>query len=155
MGGVAVFCSVSDERPKTDEQVFPECLKGQVIPIGAATIQGHAHPAIDENAASFLLPGVEIPSGEGELRTGSSIATALAAGLGGLLVYVARGLCPQHPLLLRPARDALENAMKRLCRGPNDKYLAAWEVLLRLDMKTHEAALDCLQGLLSALGNKQ
>jgi len=91
--GVLMFASLSDEQPIPDSDVYPACMGRSVFRIGAAAPEGNPYPRINVKDANYIFPGVDIPnenSDHGAFLTGSSIATALAAGFGALLIYCAR-----------------------------------------------------------------
>jgi hypothetical protein len=87
---VLMFCSTSDEGAIFTGQCYP-CDFADSIAIGAATETGELLSFVHSKNAEFLLPGNKVPllGIEGEnvsYVTGSSVATAAASGLAGLLL---------------------------------------------------------------------
>lgn len=108
-----MFCAASDDgmrnsSPNAEE--FPSAIEGKVFRIGAAVQEtGQTWPNVTKSdTVHFVFPGVDFALGEqsrlhnlrssGETdpnqlgekdlrRTGSSVATALAAGLAALLIH--------------------------------------------------------------------
>lgn len=102
--GILIFCASPDEGSQTDatfRQYYPvgyDEVSSRLFKIGAATAhnRGIAQSARDSQL-DFLLPGHEIEAvGENPMRdgksllTGSSVATALAAGVAALVIYCVR-----------------------------------------------------------------
>jgi hypothetical protein len=88
---IVMFCSASDEGNGSIDRSYPgdweKCIK-----IGAATATGEKFPWVHGQKVNFLLPGENIPfkSSDGTMRSfmsGSSVATAAASGLAGLLLH--------------------------------------------------------------------
>ncbi|KAK4210780.1 hypothetical protein QBC37DRAFT_390236 [Rhypophila decipiens] len=189
---IVIFASLSDEKPENDADVYPAALN-KVIAIGAATPEGHAHRTVDATTAKFLLQGVQVPSsGAGsdlfppssssssastssKLLTGSSIATALAAGLGGLIVYVERMMVNYDLKNSRPHSGSLEyddiddiatgvsgraqqlvdmdmmnRMLKKLCQM-EDKYLIVWNKLKIEDRSNAKMAFERLRVIMEGL----
>ncbi|KAI5864682.1 peptidase S8/S53 domain-containing protein [Durotheca rogersii] len=103
--GALIFCAVPDEGSMTDKEFskyYPVGCAGlaaRIFKIGAATANNERHEWVGkESQLDFLLPGHEVTErGEdtvdpdGDIpKTGSSIATALAAGLAALVIYCVR-----------------------------------------------------------------
>jgi hypothetical protein len=95
---ILMFCSASDKgaHPEND---YPANDTKRTFRIGAATADGRAWaPAGDIANLDFIVPGhrVQDRSAYGNMntdltpRTGSSVATALAAGLGALILHCVR-----------------------------------------------------------------
>lgn len=92
---VLLFGALSDKFIETSP-VAPAGLPG-VIQIGSATVYGeisrkltHAHP-------DFILPGEEIDVSPTDKATGSSFATAFAAGLAAAVLYCLKLQCALAP----------------------------------------------------------
>lgn len=105
-----LFCAASDDGTRGDSmEEFPSAIAGDVFRIGAAQETGHTWPNVSQaKAVHFVFPGVDFTLEENsELRnlqssnddalnhldanssrrSGSSVATALAAGLAALLIH--------------------------------------------------------------------
>lgn len=106
-----MFCAASDDGTRGDTlEEFPSAIAGDVFRIGAAQETGHTWPNVSQaQTVHFVFPGVDFSLEENsELRnlrsskddtstdrsetsnsrkTGSSVATALAAGLAALLIH--------------------------------------------------------------------
>lgn len=98
---ILMFCSASDQGP-TQSETYPSKATPNILKIGAATENGHPDPRVNINNVNFILPGsVRVESQDtpstgaaSALSTqevcGSSVAAALAAGLGALILYCAQ-----------------------------------------------------------------
>jgi len=114
---ILLFCAVEDTGRNNPDTSYPGNLcNSSVLRIGAATGLGDIWP-VTNDAAHFLLPGAKVDEpGEAEhyygtsspasdlsasspstpsqqqhrVITGSSVSTALAAGLAGIILYLAR-----------------------------------------------------------------
>ncbi|KAL6906988.1 hypothetical protein GGI43DRAFT_380509 [Trichoderma evansii] len=144
---ILLFCSASDKGAKSSE-TYPSKATKKIFTIGAATSSGMADPWVGNlGNINFTFPGTKVEM-DG-LRTddsssrevsGSSIATALAAGLAGLVLY-----CVQVRLLLstdqekQKARrdfqllkqhDYMMKALKDIgtTEESNHKFIEVWEV---------------------------
>ncbi len=99
---IILFCSAEDKgENSTTGLTYPKCINTyRVISIGAATATGGAWEWSGHGEVDFLLPGHElrIPGFEDQVanhekgHSGSSLATALAAGLAALILHCAE-LC--------------------------------------------------------------
>ncbi|QYS95166.1 Subtilisin, putative [Trichoderma simmonsii] len=92
---ILLFCSTSDSGGSHDDQSFPGQWSTECIRIGGASWQGDKLAWVNENAVDFLLPGKQIPfkniDGKSySYETGSSLATACASGLAGLILSCQR-----------------------------------------------------------------
>ncbi len=89
---ILMFCSASDQGANNKDEYFPGGWN-QCIHIGAATFNGDKLTWVDDKV-NFFFPGRNVPfiSKEKSItyESGSSIATAAATGLAGLLIYSAR-----------------------------------------------------------------
>jgi hypothetical protein len=90
--GILMFCSASDQGSNSLDTCYPGAWK-TCIRIGAATETGDKFSWVHEGQVDFLLPG-EITLGDSTLgapnQSGSSVATAIASGLAGLLLLCSR-----------------------------------------------------------------
>lgn len=91
---ILMFCSASDQGSNSKDGCYPgdwdKCIK-----IGGATSTGERLTWVHEQKINFLLPGKNIPfiNSDGttlSYESGSSVATAAASGLAGLLLYCSR-----------------------------------------------------------------
>jgi hypothetical protein len=90
---ILMFCSASDQGGNSMDGCYPgdwdKCIK-----IGGATSTGEILPWVQEKKINFLLPGKKIPftnpDGSTFTESGSSVATASASGLAGLLIFCDR-----------------------------------------------------------------
>ena len=94
--GIILLSSLDDTGTTDFGELFPLSFD-EVIRIGSATKWGEKSPSTKQGQAAYLFPGQEvaIPSDDrdGEVFIhGSSVATAFAAGLAGVLIYAARAL---------------------------------------------------------------
>lgn len=96
---IILFCASTDDGANAIDMTYPgksrDCIK-----IGASTGAGAKLSWVSEENSDFFLPGDALrPDSEASLRShhpqgsfGSSISTALAAGLAGVLLYCDRML---------------------------------------------------------------
>ncbi|KAI1124133.1 hypothetical protein F5Y10DRAFT_280401 [Nemania abortiva] len=99
--GILVFCAASDAGNFSDEEYPYDFDRNRIIRIGAATDDGRPwERSGDTKALSFIFPGCSVVSRNARLEsavpshfrenTGSSVATALAAGLAALILHCVR-----------------------------------------------------------------
>ncbi|KAH8892459.1 hypothetical protein GQ53DRAFT_805950 [Thozetella sp. PMI_491] len=88
--GIIMFCSASDQAGRSSPNCYPNKWGG-CIGIGALTPYDTPSLMLQPDQVEFLLPGerIVVRNNDGSLveDTGSSLATAIATGLGGLLIY--------------------------------------------------------------------
>ncbi|RFU79743.1 intracellular serine protease [Trichoderma arundinaceum] len=89
--GIIMFCSTSDQGNSTNDNCYPGSFNGPTT-IGGATDTGDALAWVNVRKVRFLLPGSNVPfyNNEGRVvsyESGSSVATAAASGLAGLLLF--------------------------------------------------------------------
>ncbi|KAI1123723.1 hypothetical protein F5Y10DRAFT_285770 [Nemania abortiva] len=180
--GILLFCSASDGGAREDVSYPATAAPGRAFRIGGAYASGTTDPDVGSTSRiDFTLPGnnVEVASslagnrlggtgaGGGEAfkyRTGSSVATALAAGLAALILY-----CVQVRLLLAPddEKKHVRAQFERL-KGPeqmmkafrnigvteesNYKYIAIWETFEKPLRKSKEMPKDRWIGLVADIG---
>jgi hypothetical protein len=96
---IIMFCSSSDQSTFSSDKFLPYS-SGRCIKIGAATDDGYCCSRVD-NKVDFILPGKDISfnweradGAMNKIESGSSQATALAAGLGAILLYAYRVFNP-------------------------------------------------------------
>lgn len=88
---ILMFCSTSDQGGSTKDNCYSSDLEG-CIKIGSTTETGEALTWVNSEKVQFLLPGKNLPvtNHEGKVisyESGSSVATAAASGLAGLLMF--------------------------------------------------------------------
>lgn len=92
--GILMFCSASDKGSHHDSDYPAASHPSKMFRIGAAKANGNAWDWIgDINNLDFIIPGHEVPERKGDdslrklqAQTGSSVATALGAGLAALII---------------------------------------------------------------------
>lgn len=89
---ILMFASASDKGEGTSEILFPAEEYNVCIRIGGASNEGDRLTWVNPKWVHFLLPGKEVgfldhDTGSHFTETGSSLATACAAGLAGALLY--------------------------------------------------------------------
>jgi hypothetical protein len=123
--GKILFCSLPDAAPIEDyKKYLPVSLDG-VIRIGSATSLGRLSERNSDDSIEFALPGEMVRSEEErKFVTGSSVATAVAAGFAALIIYcvdLAEGMgleigrSPRNP-------DAIRAAFKEMIQDSQPKY---------------------------------
>lgn len=103
--GILMFCSCIDRGASRKDDSYPG-TSGYAIKIGAANSSGEKLQWVSTSQSDYLLPGENVQpqeptadawSGYRSGPFGSSIATALAAGLAGVLLYYDRLIeCPDR-----------------------------------------------------------
>lgn len=145
---ILMFCSASDKGAH-DVQTYPsKAATGKIFTIGAANSSGASVDYVGNTSGlSYTFPGdrVEVDSGPNrktppEIVDGSSVATALAAGLAALILY-----CIQVRVFLakdsekQKAREAYRKVKQHewmvkafdtieTTKESNHKFLKVWEV---------------------------
>lgn len=135
---IHMFCSASDQGANTKEEYFPSDWR-QCIRIGGATFTGEKLTWVDDKV-DFWFPGRNVPflSRDGKsvvYNSGSSIATAAASGLAGLLIYSARLIgsgtnenknYPFH------TQNSMKTAFSTMAKGTDGKFPRTDAVLNKL-----------------------
>ncbi|KAJ5618018.1 hypothetical protein N7537_003132, partial [Penicillium hordei] len=118
---ILIICSASDQGIVSKEQCYP-AYTGNCIKIGGADPSGRALTWVREGLVDFLFPGKDIPfeNQEGTFthESGSSIATAAASGLAGLLLscdLLVNNPTPEPSFFRRP--ENMKTAFKNLGKG--------------------------------------
>ncbi|KAI1080675.1 peptidase S8/S53 domain-containing protein [Whalleya microplaca] len=148
--GIVMLCSSIDNGPNAVDNTYPS-KTGRCIKIGASTGKGTILSWVTKDRNIFLAPGEGIQPIESHMwpqgsdPIGSSVSTALAAGLAGVLLYCDRLLStrkdePAAKHLMPPISaqnrgiDVLRysNNMKiafgNLSTGPdNEQFLQVWD----------------------------
>lgn len=83
---VLMFCSSSDDGHITNINYPSAVQRDKVFRIGAAHDHGLAYKYVGKDV-DFILPGVNVNVSATSAATGSSVATALAAGLAATIIY--------------------------------------------------------------------
>lgn len=84
---VLMFCSSSDGGGFENVEDYPSAAKrDQMFRIGAAHDHGSAFEYTDKGV-DYIFPGVQVNTNATSPATGSSVATALAAGLAATIIY--------------------------------------------------------------------
>jgi hypothetical protein len=122
---ILMFCSASDQGSHTTESCYPGdwslCLR-----IGGATFAGDKLTWVDDSKVDFWFPGRNVPfrTSDGKsvvYESGSSVATAAASGLAGVLIYCARLLGGNADVYFRD-RDAISRAFAKMSTGKDGKF---------------------------------
>ena len=122
-----MLCAFSDTgRNFSGDVQAPSCW-GSTWTIGAANATGDPCSWVDLRKVDFLFPGERIivekkPEKTAKAESGSSIATALAAGTAASLLFIAQLADAEIYKELR-VPDCMHNAFRELCKGTNyNKY---------------------------------
>lgn len=121
---ILMFCSTSDQGSSTKDKCYPGAF-GSCIKIGGATDTGEALSWVNAEKVDFLLPGKDLPfaNNEGKIITresGSSIATAAASGLAGLLIFCNWLVDTENQHFQDPKN--MEGAFRALAGGSTNKF---------------------------------
>lgn len=158
--GILMFCSATDDIQNGAMDFLPY-QKGQknMFRIGAATAQGERDPhAEDKMNIDYYFPGNQVadafnPRSERQVQyhDGSSVSTALAAGLSSLIIYLARVMCAyckhrgdkeglkefENLAEKLRRRDSMKRAFDNIdsTTWQNKKFLPVWETFERRTQK--------------------
>uniref|UniRef100_A0A093UM10 Subtilisin NAT n=2 Tax=Talaromyces marneffei PM1 TaxID=1077442 RepID=A0A093UM10_TALMA len=113
---IFLFASASDQGGHIGDASYPGDLRPPCFRIGGSSERGEKLPWVNRDMVDFLLPGQRIPFHDREkdsftYETGSSLATACAAGLAGLLLYCERVLGESNRII---NRGKMEEAFQNL-----------------------------------------
>ena len=126
---ILIFCAASDGGPDTAVKDSLPAAASQVFCIGGATGTGVRDPIVGKQAVKYLVPGscttVNDQGRHVELR-GSSVATALAAGLAGVILQWI-SISPETCFTRSGQQEALMKRAKRF--GDMDGILERLSVL--------------------------
>ncbi|KAI8966062.1 hypothetical protein F5Y11DRAFT_343754 [Daldinia sp. FL1419] len=164
---ILMFCSAPDEGKFTELDYPSGPWRERFFRIGAARADGTVFPWTPEDGITYVLPGVDVikeqavrhsfeahSSGDVTSRkvdvkyeTGSSVATALAAGLAAMIIYCVKAsilavktanqnkgsvvgiAIPDNGASLIADPDAMKRAFASLGSVTPNKFIQAWEEL--------------------------
>lgn len=140
---ILMFCSASDQGANTKEICFPGDWN-QCIRIGGATFTGEKLTWVNDDKADFWFPGRNVPftSKDGKsvvYESGSSVATAAASGLAGVLIFSAR-LVHGNGHKIFPDRRAMFTAFQNMAEGSDGKFPRTDDVLNKRFKKHYQQA---------------
>lgn len=156
--GILMFCSSPDEGNYSGEHYPTAYGPDKFFRIGASQADGHAYSWVSLDKVDFLFPGVDVVQAnkkdiklrgveDRKAETGSSISTALAAGLAALVLWFViigakyswdenQGSFGGDGLDVNDVRaiqniKAMKQAFKKLgaSRESNEKFIEIWSVL--------------------------
>lgn len=112
---IIMFCSASDQGRNSAVACYPGAYPGACIRIGSCSASDVPSVWVNLKQVDFLLPGENIvvrnSDSTSESQTGSSFATAVAAGLGGLILYCSLrlqdGIPPSNKMSTGRARQPM------------------------------------------------
>ena len=115
---IILFCATSDKGNATPDNLYPGCVP-MIISIGAATSTGEVSAIVRSRNVQFIFPGeaVEI-DGKKNTADGSSIATALAAGMAAMLLHCADKVMPENVRKDYHTHAAILRAFRRMGGTP-------------------------------------
>jgi len=127
---ILMFCSASDHGSTSSDNCYPASSK-KCIRIGAATVFGDKCSWVPDQY-DFLLPGKNIPfkwecqdGVSSWYESGSSLATALAAGLAGLLLYCDRAVNEGGGNPVLHTKTGMEKLFRNMAATNHHKFLRA------------------------------
>lgn len=112
---IILFCATSDKGEATAENLYPGCVP-MVLRIGAATPTGEVPAIVLSRKVQFIFPG-EV-DGEKNSADGSSVATALAAGVAAMLLHCADKVMPEAVHKEYHKRAAIVQAFRKMGGTP-------------------------------------
>lgn len=170
---VLMFASSPDAGHFTND-TFPTVVdRNKIFFIGAAHDDGTAFRYTGQDV-DFILPGVDVNVDKGsktdEPQTGSSIATALAAGLAGVIIYcfkisalAGKTTAPEQTSRLENSpgphvndgdvarigqHEAMMKAFESIGRINEEKFIQVWDLFelaaRELTTMTDETKLECV-----------
>ena len=119
--GILMFCPASNGGAVTDQTFPAESQRGSVFKIGAATEEGKAWKWVgEEKNIDFIFPGHEVVHERYKgillqhcnLLTGSSVATAIAAGLAALVLDCVQLAALHYGDLVEKQKELSESSMQ-------------------------------------------
>jgi coenzyme F420-reducing hydrogenase delta subunit len=153
---ILIFCAASDLGPDAHEHnSMPAIFRDKVFCIGAATPAGVKDPKVGKQEVDYIVPGDHnVGTNERPLEiNGSSIATALAAGLAGLILHwISVSSCHPCGALFRNAKkyENMKLILNQLAKTPErlislkDIFDGFSEANARVDKKTFDDRLQTL-----------
>lgn len=134
---ILMFCSASDQGANNKEKSYPGGWN-QCIRIGGATFTGEKLTWVN-NDVDFWFPGrnVPFPSKDGKSvvkESGSSVATAAATGLAGVLIYSARLSNNTSPGERIDFQDRIKmtKAFETMAKGIDGKFPQTQKIMVEL-----------------------
>ena len=91
---IILFCATSDRGSSTSDTLYPGCIS-PVIKIGAATSTGDVSTKVLSHNVDYIFPGEAITVDGKTTADGSSISTALAAGMAAMLLFCVEQVVPE------------------------------------------------------------
>ena len=125
--GIVLLCAFSDQgNVSASSKCYPGAFD-KTITIGAATKSGQPCTWVNKAMVDLLLPGEHIiveqrPEASTKPHNGSSLSTALAAGLVALLLHLIQLVDPSQHKKLQ------EDMSKSLTKIANDKYIDVQDI---------------------------
>lgn len=152
--GILIFCSAADNIKQKGGDTLPYSqARDYIFRIGAADAYGWSDKATeDQRTINYFLPGIQVADDanprmplkeDAKSHDGSSVATALAAGLASLLLYMVNLMkvyYAGHPQNLKKMaryadqlrkRDGLKRAFDNIITDENYKdkrFLPVWDL---------------------------
>ena len=135
---ILMFCAASDGGAVTDQTFPAESQRELVFKIGAATEEGKAWKWVgEEKNIDFIFPGHEVVKErydeallqKGNVLTGSSVATALAAGLAALVLDCVQIAALHYAELKEEEKNLRESSSQQEKNAVLEKVFAAEKVV--------------------------
>ncbi|KAJ8133071.1 hypothetical protein O1611_g552 [Lasiodiplodia mahajangana] len=159
--GIAILCSVHDEGTKVDD-AWPAGHQGDhMIVVAACDEYGRILREMNETKYNFMLNGKNVAAGvipflePNERITGSSVATALAAGLSSLILACDRLVDPKenvHKANNRGRAPSIKLRLKAMQATDNSKYVVL-DKFAGIDQITQLSRVDIIEAVLKSWHN--
>ncbi|KAI9779172.1 MAG: hypothetical protein M1839_007707 [Geoglossum umbratile] len=132
---ILLFCSANDQGNQKDKCYPANCDSKKIFRIGAATTAGDKWKWVGEGQVDYIFPGEKVlvePQHSAliqkcKLVSGSSIATAIAAGLAALIMYIVEAENPKNLAAMR-SHEQMKAAFTAAgaATGPSP-YIMVWD----------------------------
>ncbi|KAK0654007.1 peptidase S8/S53, subtilisin/kexin/sedolisin [Cercophora samala] len=125
--GIVMLCSTHDEGSNVD-QAYPASLV-ETLTVAACNEYGTLYRPIKTDGFQYMVQGLNVPAGvipfldSADRISGSSVATAIAAGLSSLILSCLRLANPHQDFEGRYRAEKVEDKLKEMRQSSESKYI--------------------------------
>lgn len=125
--GIVMLCSTHDEGSNV-AKAYPASMTS-TLAVAACNEYGTLNRPIKDEDFQYMLQGVKVPAGvvpfldSTDRISGSSVATAIAAGLSSLILSCLRLANPEQEFKGRSRAEKVENKLKEMKESGGSKYV--------------------------------